>query len=90
MHAAADRLKYASLGLRVSNTLWAPCCLLLCLCPQSLLVTTDVVPVTLGVSDEELMFTFGLDNWDEHVEQVRGSYMPDWERQRGLVHKQQP
>jgi hypothetical protein len=50
------------------------CC---CACLQSLLVTADVVPVTLGVSDEELMFTFGLDNWDEHVEQVRGV---DWGR----------
>lgn len=33
-------------------------------------MTADVVPVTLDVSDEELMFTFSLDNWDDHVEQV--------------------
>lgn len=39
---------------------------------QSLLVCADVVPVTLDVSEEEVMFAFGLDNWDSHVEQVRG------------------
>jgi hypothetical protein len=37
---------------------------------QPLLVTADVVPVTLEVSDEELMFSFSLDNWDDYVEQV--------------------
>lgn len=33
-------------------------------------MTADVVPVTLEVSDEELLFSFSLDNWDDHVEQV--------------------
>lgn len=39
---------------------------------QSILVSADVVPVTLDVSDEELVFTFSVDNWDDHVEQVGG------------------
>jgi hypothetical protein len=30
----------------------------------------DVVPVTLDVSEDALMFTFSLDNWDDHVEMV--------------------
>lgn len=40
------------------------------LCRQPLLVAADVVPVTLDVSDEELLFTFSLDNWDDHVQQA--------------------
>lgn len=36
-----------------------------------MLVAADVVPVTLDLSDEELLFSFSLDNWDDHVQQVR-------------------
>jgi hypothetical protein len=47
----------------------------LLLCMQPLLVAADVVPVTLDVSDEELLFTFSLDNWDDHVQQAS---VPGW------------
>lgn len=31
-----------------------------------------MVPVTLKLSADELNFSFGIDNWDLHVDQVRG------------------
>lgn len=38
---------------------------------QSLDILADVVAVTLDLSSEELVFAFGLENWDDYVEQVR-------------------
>jgi hypothetical protein len=55
---------------QLAHTPWLHVCPCLLSCAQSLLLTADVVPVTLELSDEELMFTFSLDNWDDHVEQV--------------------
>ena len=45
-------------------------------------VRAEVVPVSLEISDDELSFAFGLDNWQPFVEQV--STCPCW---GGLCHK---
>lgn len=37
---------------------------------QSVDVVAEVVAVTLELSNEELMFSFSLDNWDNYVEKV--------------------
>lgn len=47
------------------------CCCCYCPNPQSVEVVADVVAVSLELSADELLFAFGPDNWEHHVEQVR-------------------
>ncbi len=42
---------------------------------QMLDVAAEVVPVSLDLSSEEMSFAFSFDNWDPHVDQVRGPHV---------------
>jgi hypothetical protein len=50
--------------------------------PATPQVAAEVVSVTVKLSSTELGFAFGLDNWESHVEQVRGHR--SWSRLGGL------
>jgi hypothetical protein len=45
-------------------------------------VAAEVVPVTLRLSADELNFSFGIDNWENFVDQVRASLQTACVQQR--------